>query len=68
MIASENPEDVFSKIKISEEWKKVILEQIWKRMGAKDLKLVAWFELICYSDEGIESIKKILIDAKTKIN
>lgn len=64
MIASENPDDVFSKIDIEQEWKDVFVEQIRKWMGAKELKIVSRFELTCYSEEGIESIKWVLIEAK----
>jgi len=42
-------EDVFSKISIDPEWKETFIEQIRKRMGAKELKIVARFELTCYS-------------------
>ena len=68
MIASENPDDVFSKIDIDPAWKEVFIEQIRKRMGAKELKIVARFELTCYSEDGIESIKRVLIDAKNRAN
>jgi len=49
MIASESPDDVFSKIEIDPTWKEIFVEQIRKRMGAKELKIVARFELTCYS-------------------
>lgn len=46
----------------------MILHQIKKRMGAKELKLIAQFQLVCYSDEGIEAIKRVLLNARDKIN
>ena len=41
MIATETPDEVFAKLSISPEWRDVVLNQIKKRMGAKELKLVA---------------------------
>lgn len=46
----------------------MILHQIKKRMGAKELKLIAQFQLVCYSEEGIEAIKRVLLNAWDKIN
>jgi len=37
-------------------------------MSAKELKIMARFELTCYSEEGIEAIKRVLIESKSRIN
>lgn len=68
MMATETPDEVFAKISIPEEWREVIMNQIKKRMGAKELKLIAQFQLVCYSEDGIEGIKRILLNAREKIN
>jgi len=70
MIASESPDEVFSKLKepISPEWKEAFVEQIKKRMSAKELKMLARFELLYYGEEGIEAIKRVLIEANKKVN
>jgi hypothetical protein len=41
MIATETPDEVFAKISIPDTWRDVILNQIKKRMGAKELKMIA---------------------------
>jgi len=37
-------------------------------MQSKELKIMARFELMCYSEEGVEAIKWVLLQSKNTIN
>lgn len=68
VISLENAADVFSHIDIDPDWRKVLEEQIHKRMSSPEMKVRASFEITCYSEEGIEGIKTVLLEAKKQIN
>ena len=55
---------VFSKISITDDQKKHLLQSIAKKMAAAPVKLRTTFNLQCYTYEGIEAIKAALLDAK----
>lgn len=67
-ISLEHPEEVFSKVDISPEWVAAIKEAICSRMKPPEVKIHATFEITCYSEEGIEGIKEVLINARNKAN
>jgi len=56
-IALNNPNDVFSKVKILDEHKKALLEILSKKMIAQTVKIRADFKLTCFTYEGIDAIK-----------
>jgi translation initiation factor 2 subunit 1 len=59
-----DPDRVFSKIKITEEQKKALLENISKKMAPQPVKIRADFELTCFTYEGIDALKEALLTAK----
>ena len=63
-----DPETVFSKIKIPEEHKKVLLETIKNKIASNPIKIRVDFALTCYSYDGIDVIRLALLTAKHEIN
>ncbi|MEM5790848.1 MAG: S1 RNA-binding domain-containing protein, partial [Candidatus Aenigmatarchaeota archaeon] len=55
-------EKILEKISIGEEWKKALLEVIKKSFKEKEVEIKAEMEIKNFSSDGVERIKKILID------
>ena len=67
-LALQDPDLVFSKIKISDKSREELMRNINKKMAGKPIKLRARFNLQCYTYEGIEAIRECLIEAKRQAN
>ena len=63
-MAMNEPEKVFSKIKITDKHKEHLLANITKKMAAAPQKLRTTFNLQCYTFEGVEAIRESLLEAK----
>jgi translation initiation factor 2 subunit 1 len=63
-----DPEQVFSKMNITEQQKKILQDQIANKMAPAPVKLRADFELTCLTYEGIDGIKEALMLAKQHVN
>jgi len=63
-----DPDAVFSKLKISEAQKKALFDSISKKMAPTAVKMRSVFELNCFTSEGIEAIKDSLLTAKKVVN
>lgn len=63
-----DPESVFSKIDISETEKKVLQDNISKKMAPSAVKLRAVFELTCFTYEGVDALKEALLVSKKEIS
>jgi len=59
-----DPEEVFSKITITEEQKNELTNSIAKKMAPTAVKIRGTFELNCFTSEGIDAIKYALLKAK----
>lgn len=62
------PDLVFSKVKISDEHKKALLDTINKKMASNPLKIRVDFALTCTTFEGVDVIKEALLTAKHQVN
>jgi translation initiation factor 2 subunit 1 len=63
-----DPESVFSKIDISDLEKKVLYDNISKKMAPTAIKLRAAFELTCFTYEGVDALKEALLTSKKETN
>lgn len=63
-----DPDNVFKGINIDEEEKKCLSECIGKRMMPSHIKIRTGFELTCFTYEGVDSIKKALLQAEREVN
>jgi len=63
-IALSNPDEVFSKVKISDEHKKALLEILNKKMIPQPVKIRADFKLTCFTYEGINAIRYALTEGE----
>ena len=62
------PETVLKNINITDEQKKVLIEAIAKKMAPTPIKLRADFELTCFTYEGIDALRSVLLTAKKAVN
>lgn len=67
-VAINDPEAVFSDLKIEPKEREELMVNISKRMMPTDMKIRTEFELTCFTYEGVESIKKALLKAKAEVN
>lgn len=67
-VAMTEPELVFSKVNITPEQQKVLLEIIHKKMTSNPLKIRVDFALTCTTFEGVDVIKEALLSAKHAVN
>ena len=63
-----DPDSVFSQLDITEEQKKVLTENIAKKMAPTPVKLRADFELTCFTYEGVDALKEALLTSKKEVN
>lgn len=63
-IALNNPDDVFSKVKIEPSHKEALIEILKKRMVPQPVKIRADFKLTCFTYEGINAIKYALSEGE----
>jgi translation initiation factor 2 subunit 1 len=59
---------VFKNMKITPDHKAALIESISKKMAQQPTKLRATFELNCFTYEGIDAIKAVLIRTKREVN
>lgn len=67
-VALTEPDQVFSKLKISDEHKAVLLDILSKKMASNPLKIRVDFALTCTTYEGVDVIKEALLTAKHEMN
>jgi translation initiation factor 2 alpha subunit (eIF-2alpha) len=63
-----DPESVFSKVSITPEQQKVLLDSIRQKMSSNPLKIRVDFALTCTQFDGIDIIKEALLTAKHRVN
>lgn len=62
------PDSVFSQIKITEPQKKALIEAISRKMAPSAVKIRCDFELTCFTYEGIDAIREALLVAKRAVS
>eukprot|EP00347_Sterkiella_histriomuscorum_P019680 403340697 len=62
------PEQVFSQIKLSEEQRQALVEAISRKMAPSPVKVRADYDLNCFTTEGIDAIKHALLTAKAAVS
>lgn len=67
-LALSDPEVVFSKVNITEQEKKILLENIAKKMAPQPVKIRSDFEINCFTYEGVDALKEALLTAKKEVN
>ena len=62
--ATDEGEEIFSKLGISEEWAKILTEVARSKIRLEKAKVTGTVELICAKTEGVEAIRQALRGAK----
>ena len=55
-------------MKVNEEEKKVLVDNISKKMAPTPVKVRADFEITCFTYEGVDALKEALLTAKKAVN
>ena len=55
-------------MKLPKETEKALIESIARKMAPSSVKCNTEFELNCYTYEGIDAIKEVLMTAKKEVN
>lgn len=63
-----DPDKVFSQINITDNQRKVLLDNISKKMAPQPVKIRADFELTCFTYEGVDALKEALLTAKKAVH